>query len=122
MKSGVLTWQMALACTLFAVFLAGGQVLFKLAAEDMKDRFRLSWFDTLLSPWLLAAVALYVASTALWLIILTQMPLTKAYPFALLGAAIVPLLARVTLGEALSPQYLLGLAVAIGGIALIQLT
>ncbi|MDO8358593.1 MAG: hypothetical protein Q7T08_00965 [Devosia sp.] len=37
-------------------------------------------------------------------------------------ADIVPLLARVTLGEALSPQYLLGLAVAIGGNALIHLS
>lgn len=65
---------------------------------------------------------LCASSTALWLYILAHVPLTRAYPFALLGAAFVPLFARAALGEPLPALYLVGMAVVIGGVALIQLS
>lgn len=76
----------------------------------------------MLSPWLVSAIVLYVASTALWLYILLQLPLSRAYPFALLGATLVPLLAWRVLGEALPGPYLLGLALVLAGLAIIQLS
>lgn len=113
---------MILASLVFAGLLGAGQVLFKLAAGDLRARFSISWIEALLSPWLIGALLLYAISTALWLYILAHVPLTKAYPFGLLGAAFVPLLARVALGEPLPALYLVGMAVVIGGIALIQLS
>jgi drug/metabolite transporter (DMT)-like permease len=97
-------------------------VLFKLAAGDVRTRLATSWLDAALSPWLIAALVIYAASTALWLYILAQVPLTRAYPFALLGVALVPLLARFTLGEPLPALYLFGVAVVIGGLVIIQLS
>lgn len=113
---------MLVASLVFAATLGGGQVLFKLAAGDMRARLASSWIEALLSPWLIGALLLYAVSTALWLYILAHVPLTRAYPFALLGAAFVPLLARATLGEPLPSLYLLGMAVVIGGVAIIQLS
>jgi len=104
----------------FSATLSGGQLLFKLAAGDMRQRLAVSWLDAAVSPWLLAALVLYAGSTALWPYILAQVPLTKASPFALFGAALVPLLARLVLGEPLPGLYLAGIAVVIGGLAIIQ--
>lgn len=113
---------MILACVVFSAALGAGQVLFKLAAGDLRARLSISWVEALLSPWLIGALVLYALSTALWLYILAHVPLTRAYPFALLGAAMVPLVARLALGEPLPALYLVGMAVVIGGVALIQLS
>jgi drug/metabolite transporter (DMT)-like permease len=112
--------QLVLACLVFSTSLGAGQLLFKLAANDLKARFAISWLDAAMSPWLIGALVLYAASTALWLYILAQAPLTRVYPFALLGAALVPLLARFALGEPLPALYLVGMAVVVGGVAIIQ--
>jgi drug/metabolite transporter (DMT)-like permease len=99
----------------FSASLAFGQILFKLAAADIGAA-------GIGSGWLFAALLLYGASTVLWLWILTAIPLVRAYPFALLGAGIVPPLAWLLLGEAVGPGYLLGLALIIAGLAIVQLT
>lgn len=114
--------QIILASLVFAVSLGIGQLLFKLAAGDVRSRLAMSWMDAALSPWLLSALALYAASTALWIYILAHAPLSRAYPFALLGAALVPLLARLVLNEPLPGQYLIGMVVVIVGVAMIQLS
>jgi drug/metabolite transporter (DMT)-like permease len=88
----------------------------------MRERLTVSWLEAALSPWLITALLLYAASTVLWLYILAHVPLTRAYPFALLGAAFVPLLARLALGEPLPALYVVGMAVVIGGVAIIQLS
>ena len=115
-----MTPQFLFACLVMAASLGAGQLLFKLAAGDMRARIAVSWLQAALSPWLMAALLLYAAATALWLYILAHVPLSKAYPFTLLGVALVPLLARFVLGEPLPGLYVLGLLVVIGGLAIIQ--
>ena len=111
---------MMIACLVLSASLGGGQVLFNLAAGDLRQRLSISWLEAAFSPWLISALLLYAVSTALWLYILAHVPLTRAYPFALLGTAFVPLLARLALGEPLSALYLVGIAVVIGGVAITQ--
>lgn len=113
---------MVLACIVLSASLGGGQVLFKLAAGDLRQRLVVSWLEAALSPWLISALLLYAFSTALWLYILAHVPLSRAYPFALLGTAFVPLLARLVLGEPLPALYVVGIAVVIGGVAITQLS
>ena len=113
---------MIFACLVFSASLGGGQILFKLAAGDLRQRLAVSWLEAALSPWLIAALLLYAASTVLWLYILAHVPLTRAYPFALLGAAFVPPLAGLALGEPLPSLYLVGIVVVIGGVAITQLS
>jgi len=107
-------------CCIFASSLAAGQLMFKFAATDISAA--ATWRAALFSPWLLGALSLYALTTALWILILTQMPLSRAYPFALLGAAIVPALAHLVLSEPLPPLYVAGIAAVILGLAVIQLS
>lgn len=117
-----MTLHLLVACIVFSSSLAVGQLLFKLASGDLKQKLPTAWLEALLSPWLVSAILLYVASTALWLYILSHMPLTRAYPFTLLGATLVPLLAWRLLGEPLPGMYVLGMAVVLAGLAIIQLS
>lgn len=116
MKPGLLA-----ASLIFAVSLGVGQLFFKLAAEDMKSRLTTSWLMAALSPWLIAALFLYGFTTLLWIWILSQSELSKAYPFALLGAAFVPLLSYLILGESLSYSFFTGMILVIIGILVIQI-
>jgi drug/metabolite transporter (DMT)-like permease len=108
------------SCCCFSLSLAVGQLLFKLAADDVKSRLAVSKIDAVLSGWLVSAVLLYACSTVLWLWILSQVSLSKAYPFALMGAALVPLMAYAFLHEHISPTYILGAILVVSGIAIIQ--
>lgn len=104
-------------CLVFALSLAVGQILFKLSA--------IAWNNSpsnglvgMLSPWLVAALILYGATTLLWVYILKHAPLSQAYVFSLLGAAIVPFAGVVFFREAMNTQYLLGFALALIGVFL----
>ena len=68
------------------------------------------------SPWFLIAVGLYGLSTILWVFILVRLPLTVAYPFTLLGAALVPMAACYLFGETLSTRAWLGFALILVGL------
>lgn len=111
-----------LACLAFAASLGAGQMMFKLAAEDIRTRMEVSYLSAAFSPWLVGAVVLYAGSTLLWVGILMHLPLNRAYPFALLGAAFVPILATTVLGESLSPYYPVGMCLVVLGVAIIQAT
>ena len=95
--------------------LSAGQVLFKLAAEQIT-----------LSPdgWLLtfpvfklsAALIIYVVATGMWLAVLHQTPLRVAYPYAALVFVLVPLFAHFLLGEAIHWNTLVGAVVILTGV------
>ncbi len=104
-----------LCLVLFAVLLAGGQVLFKVAARGE------SAGAIVQSPALWGALALYGGSTALWLWILTRVPLSEAYPWSALGAVFVPLLAVLVLGETVRPMFWAGAGLIGLGVVLTQL-
>lgn len=117
-----MSFWLTVSCLVFSMSLAIGQLLFKLAANDVLRLKDGSWLHILLSPSLVSAFALYGLTSLLWIWILTQLPLSRAYPFALLGAAIVPLCARVFLGEALSPLYGLGVLLVLTGLAIVNMS
>ena len=64
--------------------------------------------------------ALYAVSFLVWLVIVTRLPLTVAYPVAIgLSLVAVTIGAVVWLGEPLSAIRMLGAALVLAGIALI---
>jgi multidrug transporter EmrE-like cation transporter len=96
-----------------------GQALFKLAAlTDGRLAGALPWrlFQNL--P-LAAAFAWYGLSAILWFQILRRVPLTLAYPFSLLGAALVPPLAALVFREPVSPTLAAGYVLMLAGFALL---
>jgi multidrug transporter EmrE-like cation transporter len=100
----------------FPVAMAAGQILFKRAAVQMTG---------VSGPWLLElarlpsmwlAVALYAASTLLWVKILTTVPLSRAYPVAALAFILVPAAGYLFFDEPLNARLAAGTALIIAGV------
>lgn len=109
---------LVLLCLVFAAMLAAGQLLFKLGAGAIAARTSGTLLQSLLSPYLVGAVALYGVTTILWVYILTRVPLSSAYPFSLLGSMLVPLLAFAVLHEPLDARYAIGFLLMCAGLAI----
>lgn len=113
-------WQIAILLV-YAVGLAIGQVLFKLAAQGwprsggLVDRM----LTLLLNPWLILAVATYAGLSLLWVWILSQVPLTRAYPFIMITFVATMLAGVLFFHEALSRTQLAGAGLILAGLALL---
>ena len=105
------TWAL-LAGTILV--LSAGQVLFKFAANGLE----LDQPRTFASGALLLALAVYALATVMWLIVLSRVPLTVAFPFYGCTFLLVPLFAAAFLGEPLRLQTLAGGIVILIGVAI----
>jgi len=105
----------------YAGGMAGGQLLFKAAALRYAAEAPLG--ERLLSlvqnAYFVAAIALYVALTVLWVWILTFTPLSRAYPFVALAFAVTPLLGGYVFGEAITTRLMLGIGFILCGLLLV---
>ena len=106
--------------SLFTVCSAGGLLLFKRGWPELAQAFRGG--DAWASPAILPATGaiLYAVSFLVWLVIVTRLPLTIAYPVAIgLSLVAVTLGAVVWLGEPMTAARVAGAALVFTGIALI---
>jgi len=104
----------------YALGMSVGQLLFKAAAEQLGPVEGVVGLLALFAkPIFLGAVALYGLLTLAWVWILTGVPLSKAYPFAMLALAFTPLLALLFFGESISAKYWIGLLLMCAGLALV---
>jgi len=107
---------------LFAVvtLMSGGQLLFRktaLAAPSLATWNGLS--ALILNPLFLLALVMYAAATLLWVGVLQQVPLSRAYAFTALSFVIVPIASILLFGEAATPRLGAGLVLVIAGLILI---
>lgn len=93
-----------------------GQLLFKKAASSMA--LTAGWQGLIFNTWLWLAFILYGTMTILWVWILKHAPLHIAYPFMGLAFLIVPVLARIFIGEPLHWQSMAGGVLILAGITL----
>lgn len=115
----------------FALVLAGvllnaaAQSLLKLGANRLgPDPFAsLSWTSIavrIMSDWpYLLGFGCYGISVIVWIIALTRVPVTIAYPMLSIGYVVNALIARYWLGEELSATGWSGIALIIVGVALV---
>ena len=89
---------------LTVLLISVGQVLFKLAAMDMKN----IDISSLLQPKLILAFFVYTTATLLWVYILRHTPLRIAYPFVGLAFLIVPVLSWFWMDEQISLNTIVG--------------
>ena len=105
-------------CAVFALTLPTGQLLFKWAA-DYQAPPRETIAARLASHWRLGLACGWYGLTALfWFFVLTLVPLSEAYPFAIAGSALVPLAAALVFREPVSWRYAAGYALLLAGLAL----
>jgi drug/metabolite transporter (DMT)-like permease len=69
-----------------------------------------------LSPCIISGIVLYGTSLIVWLIVLSRMELSRAYPFVSLGYIITFILGIVLLDEKMSQYKILGLMFIVAGI------
>lgn len=106
----------------YAAGMAGGQILFKMAAlrVSVQDTLAERTFGLLLNWQFLLALALYFALAVLWVWILTFTPLSRAYPFVAIAFAITPILGAFLFAEPLSSRLIVGVVVILGGLLLVS--
>lgn len=107
-------------CSVFAVALPIGQVLFKFAANHdatLKGPFVLRLVHNL--P-LMAAFAWYGVTAIFWFYVLTRVPLARAYAFSMVGSGLVPILAWVFFRETITWQMVAGFLVILAGLFLVS--
>lgn len=103
----------------FSLLLATGQILFKFAAASQAKVDGIGGvFSLLTNGYFIAAGCMYALTTILWVIVLQQVPLSRAYPFAALGFVIVPAAAAILFGEQITPRYVVGALLIMVGIVL----
>ncbi|CAB3776386.1 4-amino-4-deoxy-L-arabinose-phosphoundecaprenol flippase subunit ArnF [Paraburkholderia ultramafica] len=70
-------------------------------------------------PHIMAGLACYVLSVAIWIVALSKVPVSVAYPMLSIGYVVNALAAWYLFGEILSTQKLIGIAVIIVGVYLV---
>ncbi|HZL05861.1 MAG TPA: hypothetical protein VFE45_10680, partial [Coriobacteriia bacterium] len=102
------------------ILAAAGQVLMKLGMASLGGGdFTSTIASGLTEPLVLLGLACYAASSVSWLIVLSRVPLSVAYPFGALSYVAVVVVALAT-GEHVSGLRWLGVALIVGGIWLIS--
>lgn len=119
---GFSKWLPTVGIALFCVLMGAGQMLFKLASiKAQGESAPLQMLRVIsFSPYFWAAGILYAGASALWVIILTRVPLNTAYPATSLTMVLVPLASWLLFGESLSIRLFMGMAAILFGVWLIS--
>ncbi len=112
-----------------SVFLAAcGQVTLKHGVMRLAEKAGDFSFKLLLtrphliltSPVLLAGIALFISSAAFWMVVLSKVPLSKAYPMVAFGYILVAVASRFAFGEHISLMRILGLVLICAGVVVMS--
>ncbi|MFY0730658.1 4-amino-4-deoxy-L-arabinose-phosphoundecaprenol flippase subunit ArnE [Pseudomonas sp. NFX15] len=95
-----------------------GQVAQKYAVESWRGQ-PSGWADTLRSPWLWLALASLGLGLLVWLLVLQRLEVGIAYPMLSLNFVLITLVARFVFHETIDRRHWLGVALVIGGVALL---
>ena len=76
----------------------------------------------LANPLFLVAVVLYGLGFVLWLVVLSKLELSYAYPILALSYCLVPLLSRLIFAEPVSPMRWIGIAIICCGVGVVGLS
>ncbi|HZN29366.1 MAG TPA: hypothetical protein VFB88_08380 [Xanthobacteraceae bacterium] len=106
------------ALVAYAGAMAGGQLLFKMAALRAvhEGSFIERAVSVLLNGYFLVALVLYAALAGLWVWILTFTPLSRAYPFVALAFALTPALGGLMFAEPISVRLVIGIGLILCGL------
>jgi drug/metabolite transporter (DMT)-like permease len=117
-----MSWTKIGLLLVFIFLLTLGQVLFKAAAESIKGTVIDFDLQTLLklvsNSYLLLGLVIYSASTLLWILLLRDAELSKAYLTVALAFVLVPLAGTFFFGEQFTARLLVGMIIILIGLAI----
>lgn len=106
-------------CSIFAVALPAGQVLFKWGAVYDKQLAGPFLGRVVQNYPLIGAFAWYAVTALLWFYVLTRVPLSLAYSFSLVGSCLVPLAGWLVFKEQAHWTMAVGYLLMIAGLFLV---
>ncbi|WP_433744882.1 EamA family transporter [Falsibacillus pallidus] len=101
------------------LMLVSGQVLWKMAVANVEKWDVQTVLALIISPYFIGGALLYVMATGLWLVILTKLPLSVAYPSQSLSYIFGAIVALMIFKETLQPVQWVGMAIIVFGVFLI---
>jgi drug/metabolite transporter (DMT)-like permease len=109
---------------LWSSILLGGvaQILLKCGvstAQKLKGNKRGWWLGLLTSGWIWAWALCFAVATVLWLLAVSQLSISYAFPLLSAGYVLVAILSRIFLGETVSSKRWAAIAVICLGVVLI---
>ena len=93
---------------------AGAQLLLKAGTNAAPLGLRLA-----IEPHILAGLACYGVSVVVWVVALSKVPVSMAYPMLSIGYVVNAIAAYYWLGEAVTPMRLAGIGVIIVGVFIV---
>jgi len=93
---------------------AAAQLLLKAGTNAMPLGVRLA-----LEPHILGGLACYVVSVVVWVVALSRVPVSIAYPMLSIGYVVNAIAARYLLGETLTPMRLVGIGIIVLGVFIV---
>jgi drug/metabolite transporter (DMT)-like permease len=102
----------------YALGMAGGQLLFKMAALRAATGGSLGerLVGLVGNRFFVTAVLLYAALSVLWVWILTFTPLSRGYVFVALAFAVTPLLGGLVFAEPITARLVIGIGLIVCGL------
>jgi multidrug transporter EmrE-like cation transporter len=70
-------------------------------------------------PWILAGLSCYVVSVAVWILALSRVQVSIAYPMLSIGYVVNAIIAYYWFGEAVTPMRLAGIGIIIVGVYIV---
>lgn len=120
--------HMGLLLVLLSVVLVDvGQLFLKygmnqVGALDFSSGYITPFFGVFLNVFVLIGVLLFISSSLGWLLALSKVPLSYAYPIISVGYVFVSISSWIFFDEALSLMRIAGLSVIVGGVFLLSRT
>ena len=93
---------------------AGAQLLLKAGTNA-----RPLGLELAIEPHILGGLACYVVSVVLWVVALSKVPVSIAYPMLSIGYVVNAAAAWYLLGEAVTPMRLAGIGIIVAGVFLV---
>lgn len=117
-ERGAGRWRQILIWTAFIALDTGTQIAFKWGADGLSDLdFGVPMLLRALSlPGVWLAALGYVGTFFVWMAILKDMPLSRAFPMTGLAYVTVPLLAWLVLGESIDLTRACGIGLIVAGV------
>ena len=97
---------------------AGARAIGSVSMSSVGSLVEAAW-SAASQPWILVGLTCYFISAALWVVALTRVDVTVAYPMLSMGYVIAAVLAWHFFGEALTTQRLLGIAIILVGVVIL---
>jgi multidrug transporter EmrE-like cation transporter len=100
--------------------ISAGQLLFQKSAAGSPPLSTLTGVVSLMTnPTFILAITMYGVATVLWVGVLQQVPLSRAFPFNALTFVFVPMAAILFFGDPATPRLFAGMALIVAGLLVI---